>query len=28
VKLSARRCGNRVGDIRSIARGHTSPEST
>jgi hypothetical protein len=27
VQVSARRCGNRVGDIRAIARGHTPPEA-
>jgi hypothetical protein len=27
VKVSARRRGNRVGDIRKIARGDTSPEA-
>ena len=27
VKLSARRRGNRVGDIRAIARGYSAPEA-
>jgi hypothetical protein len=27
VRLSARRCGNRVGDIRAIVRGDTPPEA-